>query len=461
MKVAVQFTGIDDALREKIVSHIHAHWGEVIISGQDKPSENVVPVVLEIRAEASSAPNGEAFLRDSILLKSVYSVEQIFFWVDAKLGRLTKSEIITANYKASPKSAMSRREFLFRWTGASFNPNDAPMVFAEQCEAKFGCSTCVDACPAPGALNIENDSVAVSSEHCIRCGLCAGVCPVAAIQLPKFSEEAYRGLLAAINDSSAPTKTLVVTCDEQSVEPKPWMDVEEVPGVAAVGIRQLAMAANSSIGVVLVYCPDGLCAGKENTRQAANLVASIAREGGPVIAYFEGKTGSVQLAEVQKSVRTADRSFATTGKPWTDYVSSLKSIVEAQVAAGGLGLTDMEVSDSCTLCNACVESCPHQALAIQSDELVFRSEECTGCGYCEQICPERSITLCEMNRPMKLEPRTVYKDKMIRCTRCDTEFVSARMLKKVSETLQTDERIIKLCPDCRRREIYEKVYGTS
>jgi ferredoxin len=239
------------------------------------------------------------------------------------------------------------------------------------------------------------------------------------------------------------------------------MDVEEVRGIGCMGVRQFAMAAGSSIGALLVYCPDGLCAGKENPKRAANLISLIVGENGPIVAYLEGSAGTLQMNQIHESARAHDRPLTPAGAPWKDYVKSLKSISRPEAHVKGFGLTQMEVADSCTLCYACVESCPHQgALAIQEDKLIFGPEECTGCGYCEQICPERSITLSEMVGPMNLPARTVYRDEMMRCAKCNTPYVSAKMFKKVSETLQSDESTLRLCQSCRQKETYDKILGS-
>ena len=400
-------------------------------------------------------------LNETIIVRSSSSTEQILFLVDAKLGRLTNSDIANAKQSASPKSAISRREFLLGPFARFPNLHNVPVVVSDSCEAKFGCSKCVDLCPAPGALRIANDSVIVSSEHCIECGICAGVCPVAAIQMPKFSEDAYRGLLKAVHGSSAPKKTLVITCNKSSVPQQPWMDVEEVRGIGSLGVRQLAMAADSSIGALLVYCPDGLCAGKENPKRAANMISLIVGENGPIIAYLEGSAGTLQMNQIHNSAQTHDRALTLAGAPWKDYVKSLKAISRPEAHVNEFGFTQMEVADSCTLCYACVEACPHQgALAIQQGKLIFGPEECTGCGYCEQICPERSITLSEMVGPMNLTARTVYRDELMRCAKCNTPYVSAKMFKKVSETLQSDGTTLRLCQSCRQKETYEKILGS-
>ena len=294
MRATVYCTDLEPVLRENIAAHIRSHWSETVVYDETNNinlSPNADPqALLLIRGNATSAAEIEAPLMETIVVQRTAAVEEILFLVDAKLGRLTKSDMVYAKKEVPRKQVISRRElFLLPLRRDSPSPNDTPVVNDDSCEAKFGCSKCVDACPAPGALKIENNSITVTSEVCIKCGLCAGVCPVAAIQIPQFSENAYHGLLAAMQSSSAPTKTLVITCDERSVTPHPWIVVEEVPGIGVMGVRQLALAANSSIDAVLVHCADGLCAAKENAKRATNQIASILAEHGPIVAYVEGK----------------------------------------------------------------------------------------------------------------------------------------------------------------------------
>jgi ferredoxin len=118
------------------------------------------------------------------------------------------------------------------------------------------------------------------------------------------------------------------------------------------------------------------------------------------------------------------------------------------------GITDMKVTDSCTLCNACTESCLEQALGIQENELIFYPERCTGCGDCARKCPEHSITLSEIDEPLTLQARAVYRDEMVRCAKCNTPYASAKMLRKISEMLD-GEAPINLCPNCKQTEFYK------
>ena len=462
LKVTVYFNGLESKFTDKITSHVRSNWPEATIYADNDASPNTdTPIALVIGKPSSPSDQTKALLRETIEVINPVSLEEILFRVNAKLGKLTKSDKAFATKETSPNQVMSRREFFqLGLPHNSHNLNDLPIVSTDSCEAKFGCSKCVDACPSPGALKIENDSVTVSNEYCIRCGLCAGVCPVAAIQIPRLSEDAYQGLLNAIKHSSAPTKALAITCDERNITPRPWMDIEEVPGIGVMGVRQIAIAA-ASIDVLIVHCGDGQCAAKENAKHALNLISSLSGTDGPILAYMEGNVDSAKLDVMIKSAQPCDKTFRAMESPWKDYVNSLNALSRGQTLAAGLGLTNMIIAESCTLCNACVESCPHQALAIEQENLNFTSEECTGCGLCAKICPEHSITLSQMNGPIKLATRTVYRDEIIKCARCNTPYVSAKMFEKVSAILPGSEDVIKLCPKCRQTEIYEKILGSS
>jgi len=54
-----------------------------------------------------------------------------------------------------------------------------------------------------------------------------------------------------------------------------------------------------------------------------------------------------------------------------------------------------EVSEGCTGCKECVETCQFNAIHMNDDEeramIVF--EKCMGCGVCESVCPAGAITL--------------------------------------------------------------------
>jgi len=464
LKVTVYCNDLEPKTKNRILSHIRSNWPEATIYDIDNAAatpDTHNSIALMIGKPSSNINQNRALFRETIEVSDSAPLDETLFRVDAKLGKLTKSDNAFATKEISPIHVMSRREFFqLGFSRNSKNVNDLPVVSAGSCEAKFGCSKCVDACPSPGALKIENNSVTVSDEYCIRCGLCAGVCPVAAIQIPELTEDAYQGLLNAIGSTSAPTRTLIITCNECSITPLPWVDIEEVPGIGVMGVRQIATAV-AAIDVLIVHCADGQCAAKENAKHTLSLISSLSGKDGATLVYMEGSVDSAKLDAIIKSVPPHSKRSIAIASPWKNYVNSLKALSDGQLQATGLGLTNMAVADSCTLCNACVESCPHTAIAIQDENLNFSLQECTGCGLCAKICPENSITLTQMNGSIELVTKTVYRDEIIKCARCKAPYVSAKMLKKVTAAIPDSRGVLKLCPKCRQIEIYEKLYGST
>jgi electron transfer flavoprotein alpha subunit len=72
----------------------------------------------------------------------------------------------------------------------------AVKIIVDEC---IGCESCIDACPFPGAIVME-DSIAVLTEKCTHCGACADACAVDAIEVEESAVESginlddYRGV---------------------------------------------------------------------------------------------------------------------------------------------------------------------------------------------------------------------------------------------------------------------------
>jgi ferredoxin len=265
-------------------------------------------------------------------------------------------------------------------------------------------------------------------------------------------------LLEAVQKSRGEKKTLVITCDENSVPKNPGIEVKQVSEIGVIGLRQLAMAASTSISATIVYCLDGLCVSKEHVKRAVNLIAGITKVNPPFAYYLEGREGAGEIERIHNTSPTRESSFELAAGPWKSYVNAIEHISYERAPAAGLGFTDVRIAESCTLCNACVDRCPHKALGIEEGELIFNSRECTGCGYCEQICPEHSITLLARDGSIQFAERPVYRDEMVRCSKCDAPYASAKMLRKVTAALEAN-KVTPLCPRCKEEAIYEKLYG--
>lgn len=49
--------------------------------------------------------------------------------------------------------------------------------------------------------------------------------------------------------------------------------------------------------------------------------------------------------------------------------------------------------EKCTGCKTCVETCPVEAIAMNSDKAEVDADKCIDCGSCVGACPVEAITL--------------------------------------------------------------------
>ncbi len=467
MKVGVQLLGLDQQTMGAVVAHVNENWkpdevvvmpenqsgsgqhGLLIVGRRPLPIPGEMPITDVV--EVSDGPGG-------------VRLDDLLFQLDAKLGRLTKSYLARQSLRSflSRDAKVSRRELLMGARGTFEGHSNTPEVFADVCETKYGCSRCVAVCPANALARSEN-AILVNDTACTKCGLCAAACPVGAIQMPEFSEAAFRGLLSAIDGATAPRKTLVVTCDSEALERKPWMVVEEVTSVGLFGPRQMMMAAASSLGCVAVVCPDGQCAGRDSAKRAARAVSGVLRADSspPLVVYEEGVDAMSNLADLHESSKARVPLVRGTGDRWKDYVSALESLSAEGGSCAGLGLTGLRISETCTLCGACVPSCPHGSLHANRDSLSFNATVCTGCGACVQVCPEHAITIPAATGELfqALKDTKVYEDVMIKCERCGTPIGSAKFVSRIASLLGSDNEHLRLCSKCKQRAVFNSLIG--
>jgi len=50
-------------------------------------------------------------------------------------------------------------------------------------------------------------------------------------------------------------------------------------------------------------------------------------------------------------------------------------------------------ADTCTGCEACVGSCPVEAISMKEGKAVVNEDECIDCGACVGECPVEAITM--------------------------------------------------------------------
>ena len=49
------------------------------------------------------------------------------------------------------------------------------------------------------------------------------------------------------------------------------------------------------------------------------------------------------------------------------------------------------ITDKCTMCGTCIESCPVEAISEGDPKYVINPDECVDCGTCEAECSSEAI----------------------------------------------------------------------
>ncbi|MDD1721185.1 MAG: 4Fe-4S binding protein [Euryarchaeota archaeon] len=132
-------------------------------------------------------------------------------------------------------------------------------------------------------------------------------------------------------------------------------------------------------------------------------------------------------------------------------------------------------SSKCTGCQACVRRCSDNAISVVDENgvrtLTIDVTRCMYCGRCAEICPVGAITMTnkfELSYDASEKPLTVNEVAVNNCVGCGTPYDSTRLIKEVQErvianvdpsvvnVVQEDlPKYIFLCPQCRRRVVYE------
>jgi len=50
------------------------------------------------------------------------------------------------------------------------------------------------------------------------------------------------------------------------------------------------------------------------------------------------------------------------------------------------------ISDDCTMCGACKDECPIEAIAEGDPTYIIDPDTCTDCGTCLDVCPVEAIS---------------------------------------------------------------------
>ena len=372
-----------------------------------------------------------------------------------------------------------------------------PDICAHKRNGVAGCTLCLDNCPT-GAILSSGDQVDIDPFICAGCGACTALCPSGAVSFrkpPHFAASArLKVLLGAYHGAGGNGAVLFVhdiTHGEEVIEimarhydglPARVLPIA-VHSVAQCGLEWLlAAVAFGAARVVLLQPPidssefDGL---RRTLALAGHILGGLGYGEDIFLLLDEADPQAVhdRLWSLQARSGPAPLDFEPSGnrrmlmrQVLGQLLGAAPAAVERMALPDGAPFGNIRVNvDKCTLCLACVSSCPAGALKDNPDtpQLSFIEENCLQCGLCVATCPERVITL-EPRLDFTVaaaQPRLVKEEAPFACVRCGKPFGTASSIEAVIAKLVDNPAFaeagalerLRMCADCRVVAMAEQV----
>ncbi len=359
-------------------------------------------------------------------------------------------------------------------------------ICAHGVNGKIACRQCIDACPAEAIQSLV-DRIEVNPYLCQGGGSCTTVCPSGAIRYlyPSLRDNGkrLRDMLTVYQEQGG--KRPIVLFHSESYSPEIYLqaydnvlpiEVEELGGVGmdlclsalAYGAMQVVLhvdeqvprSSQSNLGTQVDWI-QALLVGLGMDRFRVTICSidaplpEIETTNGVDMAIHDMPPGK------RNAIYQALDHLVANLKPTMDRVELPRS------APFGEAVIDAE---KCTLCMACVGSCPGKALQDGSNrevpEVFFIESNCLQCGACVQTCPEDAITLQPrllFDPEVRNRARALNSDTPFACISCGKPFAPTSVIHKMQEKLKDhymfgNERAfdrLKMCDNCRVADIVQ------
>ncbi|GJE16006.1 4Fe-4S binding protein [Methylobacterium marchantiae] len=336
-----------------------------------------------------------------------------------------------------------------------------------------GCTRCLDVCPT-GAISPAGDHVAIDPYICAGCGSCASVCPTgaAAYALPAADAlmRRLRTLMLAYHRAGG-RDGVVLFHDAEHGEPLIEALARYGDGLPAnvlpVAVNEVTQLGPEAAAALLAYGAAGIrllvrerphhdiAALRRMALLADTLAGALgygSADGTPVVSLIEtddpdilglalssgglGTPSPVPAAFMPAGPKRNVLQFAFREMHVAAPAPVALVPLEAGAPFGGLEFR----TEACTLCLACVGTCPTHALSDSQEKplLAFEESLCVQCGLCAATCPEDVITLKpQVDFDAWSQPRRIVKEEEpFDCVACGKPFGTRSTIERVIEKLQ-------------------------
>ena len=377
-----------------------------------------------------------------------------------------------------------------------------PSICAHSRSRQPGCNLCLDVCSTQ-AIVADGDHVKVEPHLCMGCGACATVCPSGAMTYayPSVPEIGLRlrTLLATYAKAGGRDPCILLHAEEGRAaiadlarrgRGLPARVIPfEVHHVASVGLDVwLGALAHGASQVAVLATGDEAPQYAEALERQMRYADTIAQALGYQGVHFRVVDGADRKAldaalwswPAALTVRVAATFAFTADKRTTavlaiDHLAHHAPVPQREIAlpAGAPFGTITVNHDTCTMCLACVGSCPEGAILDNQEapQLSFIESKCVQCGICAATCPEDAITLTPRLSlaPEARQARVINEAVVVNCIRCGkplgTEKMVTGMLAKLAGHSMFAEPgaldRLRMCADCRVVDLMKNERGVD
>jgi ferredoxin len=296
-----------------------------------------------------------------------------------------------------------------------------PEIVGDRCvhtlTANGSCQACVQACPHEAWI-LDDAALALDTDRCDGCGLCASACPEGAILIER-EPAVWAGPEAAV---------AFAACDRTGLP----STVGVIPCVHALGLRDLLRLYRLGVRQLLVSqgdcsaCPRGGAEPLERRTEQINLALAshglrslVVRRLPASVWLEEGRRRAKEATRPSVSRRAFLRRSAS--RPVAQglrlagllddererYVAAGELLPDALAPGGLLPWVPAIDQDRCNGCDACAKLCPHGAISLEHDDQGLRyniaAARCSGCGLCVDACDQDAVTVIPWQAPAQRE----------------------------------------------------------